>query len=76
MRHVLGLILNLISFEALDSTSCSTTMSDGVIKVKNGVTVVMKGEKKGTLYRFIGKSVIGSVEVTFSYDHDVNNVKL
>lgn len=76
VRHVSGLRLNLISLEALDSTSCSTTLSDGVIKVKNGVTVVMKGEKKGTLYRLVCKSVTGSVAVTFSDDHDANNVKL
>lgn len=46
VRDILGLGFNLILLATLYSVHCSTSISRKIIKVKKGVIVVMKGEKK------------------------------
>ncbi|PKA56982.1 Retrovirus-related Pol polyprotein from transposon TNT 1-94 [Apostasia shenzhenica] len=70
VRHVPDLRKGLISLGTLDASGCTFTGSDGIIKVKKGTLIVMKGEKIGSLYRLIGKTITGDVAVTSSSDDD------
>ncbi|KAG9444833.1 hypothetical protein H6P81_016173 [Aristolochia fimbriata] len=70
-RYVPELKKNLISLGALDSNGCSFNTTGGIMKVKKGSMVVMKGEKKvGNLYHLIGNTIIGGAAVTSCDDED------
>ncbi|KAG9446276.1 hypothetical protein H6P81_012404 [Aristolochia fimbriata] len=65
VRYVLEMKKSFISLGALDSNSCSFSTTSGIMKVKKGSMVVMKGEKKmGNLYHLIGNTIIGGTAVT------------
>ncbi|PKA49510.1 Retrovirus-related Pol polyprotein from transposon TNT 1-94 [Apostasia shenzhenica] len=70
VRHVPDLRKGLISLGTLDASGCTFIGSDGIIKVKKGAPVVMKGEKIESLYRLIGKTITGDIAVTSSTDDD------
>ncbi|KAG9454909.1 hypothetical protein H6P81_007813 [Aristolochia fimbriata] len=71
VRYVLELKKNLISLGALDSNGCSFNTTGGIMKVKKGSMVIMKGEKKvGNLYHLIGNTITGGAAVTSCDDED------
>ena len=70
VRHVPELRKSLVSLGSLDASGCTFTGANGILKVKKGALVVMKGEKTGSLYKLIGKTVTGDVAVSSSSDDD------
>ncbi|KAG9454464.1 hypothetical protein H6P81_007368 [Aristolochia fimbriata] len=71
VRYVPELKKNLISLGALDSSGCSFNTTGGIMKVKKGRMVVMKGKKKvGNLYHLIGNTITGGAAVTSCDDKD------
>ncbi|XP_073099673.1 uncharacterized protein [Elaeis guineensis] len=70
VRYVPTLRKSLISLGTLDENGCSYSGSNGVIKMKKGALIVLKGEKIGSLYKLIGKIITDDATVTFSSDKD------
>ena len=66
VRHIPTLRKSLISLGTLDENGYSYGGSNGVIKMKKGALVVLKGEKIGSPYKLIGKIVTGDAAITSS----------
>ena len=71
VRHVPELRKSLISLSTLEAGGCSYTGEGGVLKVKRGALVVIKGERMRSLYKLVGKIITGDVVVFTSSDEDV-----
>nr|KYP40581.1 Retrovirus-related Pol polyprotein from transposon TNT 1-94 [Cajanus cajan] len=56
VRHVPDLKNNLISVGVLDSKSFKCNVKNGVMEIKRGSTLVMRGFKKGNLYMLQGST--------------------
>lgn len=54
---------SLLSVGVLDSIGCSISVREGVMKITKGSMVIIKGQKKGTLYKLIGDTVAGGVAI-------------
>jgi hypothetical protein len=54
VRQVLELKKNLISFGVMDGKGYKYASKNGVMEVKKGSTVVMKGLKRGNIYLLQG----------------------
>lgn len=63
VKHVPDLRMNLISLGTLDSRGYEISAGGGVLKVKKGAMVILKGQRTGSLYRLIGNVKTGGVPV-------------
>ena len=70
VRHVPELRKSLISLGTLEASGCKYTGEGGVLKVKRGALVVIKGERMGSLYKLVGKTITGDAAVSTSSDED------
>ncbi|KAK2983908.1 hypothetical protein RJ640_020204 [Escallonia rubra] len=76
VRHIPELRKSLISMGALDSLGYGFSAQGGVLKVSKGVTVVMKGQKLGNLYRMVGNTITGGVAVTTPAESNTDSATL
>ena len=71
VRHGLGLRKNLISLGTLNDNGFNYKYVNGVMKVKKGVLIVMKGQKlTGNIYKLMGTTIIGGA-TTVEPDLDI-----
>ncbi|OIT24974.1 hypothetical protein A4A49_55725, partial [Nicotiana attenuata] len=66
VRYVPELKKNLISLGTLESLGCKFTGEGGVLKFFQGVFVIMKARRSGSLYTLLGSTIIGPTTVSVS----------
>ncbi len=65
VRHVPGMKRNLISLSTLDNKGYDWSGGDGILKVKKGSLIVMKGDlKSANLYHLRGTTITGDAAVS------------
>jgi len=64
VHHIPGLKHNLISLGALETNGRKYSAKGGVLKIYKSALVLMKGERRGSLYILQGSTVTGSAAVT------------
>jgi len=72
--HVPDLRKNLISLGALDTNGYKTVVQGGVMKIYEGILLVMKAKKVGNLFQLEGRT--GSDHVSTVSEHDSSSIRL
>ncbi|KAK3009127.1 hypothetical protein RJ639_013702 [Escallonia herrerae] len=76
VRHIPELKKNMISLGTLVSNDCSYRAAGGVMRIKKGSLVMMKGLKQNSLYLLQGSTVTGVAVTTLFSDIDSDTTKL
>lgn len=64
VRYIPDLKKNLISLGTLDSSGCTTSVREGIMKICKGSMIIMKGQRMGNLYKLIGTTVEGGAAIS------------
>ena len=67
VHHVLESKKNLISVRVLDSKGFKCSVEGGVMEIRKGPSMVMRGIKKGNLYILQGPTILGSSSVSLLF---------
>ena len=68
VRYIPDMRKNLISLDVLDTNGHQWEVTDGVLQVKAGGKVILKGKRHKNLYVLEGNTVCGEANVTRSQD--------
>lgn len=76
VRYVLDLKKNLISLRALNLSGWKYSVEGGMLKVINGIMVVMKSLKAGNLYKLIKSVAISGATIIIDDEGIIDDVDL